>query len=545
MPVGSQGVIGMKKTENERAELRRRSYLYGGVVALGGLAGCVGATGTRAKSETQTDDGRAATKAPSDTEADTETDEPTDAEATTITECTTITEPGEYVLGVDLEAEPSENCIVILASDVTLDGRGYTISGTGPTEVDDIDDPLESGTAGVLVRPHADSANEMIPKHGKKRGKKSSTDSRSNVTVRNLSVEGFDTGIAFDGVTGGSITETTVSGNRYGISLLRSAENTLAGNDAFANFGHGIRLEDADGNRLEANTANDNSLPAEEDSSIFLLESDDNTLVANDVDGNITGIRLENSHENTLEDNTASDNIFDGIVLIESQANTLRGNTANGNTNLFGIILLESHENTLEDNTANGNAQGGLLLVFANENTLAGNTANANGLDGGIILAESDGNTLNDNTANDNVSGVGNVIDEVENATELILAPGFNLMDSSFNEGSANTAQGNEGGPIQIVGGEGNSIEVNGILFTEETASGETLQIDDQQPTPSAVLDTIVETGELEPVQWAIEKDGDERLPAGFENQHAWSTNCSSQPAEFESLQIVEGRTDN
>jgi parallel beta-helix repeat protein len=516
----------MKKTENKRAGLRRRSYLYGGVVALGGLAGCVGATEARAKNEMRTDDGRAATEVPSNTEADTETDEPTDAEATTITECTTITEPGEYVLGADLEAEPGESCIVILASDVTLNGRGYTISGTGPAEVDDVDAPLEEGTAGVLVRPHADSVDETIPKHGKKRGKKRSTDGRSNVTVRNLSVEGFDTGIAFDGVTAGAITETSVSGNRYGISLLRSAENTLAGNDVFANVGYGIRLEDADRNRLETNIANNNGgTPTTEDSGIFLLESNGNILVDNDVDGNITGIELENSNENTLEDNTASDNIFDGIVLIESQVNTLRGNTANGNTNLFGIILLESHENTLEDNTANGNAQGGLLLVFANENTIVGNTANANGLDGGIILAESDGNTLDDNTANDNVSGVDPMIDEVENATELILAPGFNLIDSSFNEGSANTAQGNEGGPIQIVGGEGNSIEVNGILFTEETAGGETLQANDEQLASSPVLETIVETGEREPVQQAIEEDSDDLLPAGFENQLGWSTN--------------------
>ncbi|NKE35223.1 hypothetical protein GWG54_05215 [Natronococcus sp. JC468] len=497
----------MKDIETRGCGVGRRSYLYGGVITLSGLAGCVGASDGRAEKDDRTSDPRAADGPSSGGQSDGEerTDqqegERTETERTTIAECMTITEPGRYALETDLEAEPGETCIEIRTSDVTLDGQGYAISGPGPTEPNGFDSPLETGTAGVLVQPGTGEENETKAKTDKKKSNGHATDGLSNVTVRNLAIEGFDAGIAFDEVTAGSIAETTTSGNRYGISLLRSAENALANNDAFANVGHGIRLENADGNRLEANAVNDNSFPAEEDSSIFFLESNENTLVANDVDGNITGIRLENSHENTFEENTVSDNIFDGVVLIESSANTLVRNTVNGNTNLIGISLVESHGNTIRENTANGNADCGISLLLSDENALIGNTANSNGFEGGILLAWSDGNTLSNNTANDNESGFGD-----PTLDEFTVSPGFNLFNSSVNEGRANTARGNEGGPIQIVGGAENSIEVNGVLYTEPTASGETNPSVDQQTVSSAVVQEVVETGDRESVLQMIEE---------------------------------------
>lgn len=86
---------------------------------------------------------------------------------TVIEECTTITEPGTYDLVTDLEPTEGEYCLEILADDVTIDGNGYTIDGSG---VED--------TVGILT--DADD----------------SADDASGVSIHNLSVTGFDCGVS-------------------------------------------------------------------------------------------------------------------------------------------------------------------------------------------------------------------------------------------------------------------------------------------------------------------------------------------------------------
>ncbi|WP_254528640.1 right-handed parallel beta-helix repeat-containing protein [Natrinema gelatinilyticum] len=490
----------MRDSDPDGPRIRRRSYLYGSVAAVSGLAGCLGARDDRTarkgtgEQSTAVHSGNETT----DERVDGGDDEATDA--VSITECTTITEPGTYVLAADLEAGPGETCIEIRASDVTLDGRGRTITGSGRTEP--LEEPFEPATTGVLVRPTLTAA--------KKKRKKAGvtvplTDGLSNVTVQNLTVQGFDAGITFEGVTGGEISGTTMTTMQYGLLLIKSSENTLRGNESTGNDRNGIRLERANGNLLEANTANDNGLPG--GTGITLAESHENRLVGNDVDGNISGLELNRSHGNRLEENSVSGNIFDGIVLLGSRANSLVGNAVNSNTNLFGVILFDSHETTLEENTVNGNAQGGITLVEADDNTLVGNTANRNGFDGGIVLTYSDGNTLSNNTANGNIGASALSGPDIDPT----LGPGFNLFDSSANRGRANTARGNDGGPINIVGGEGNSIEINGVVYTEATADG-TPRGTDEQPMLSDPLEVLVETGEREQLLETIDV-ADAELP--------------------------------
>ncbi|MGM0388175.1 MAG: right-handed parallel beta-helix repeat-containing protein [Natrinema limicola] len=490
---------GMRDSESDGAGIGRRLYLCGSALAVGGLAGCLSATDEQ--QSTKAESGGQPTR---DDGGGKHVDKETTAES--ITDCTTITEPGTYVLAADLEAEPGETCIEIRASDVTLDGQGRTITGSGPTEP--FEEPFKPVTSGVLVRPELTGAEKKRKKAGVT---PPLTDGLSNVTVRNLSVEGFDAGIAFEGVTDGAIAETTVRATQDGLTLFQSAENTLCKNKTVGNGRTGVRLERADGNLLEANTATGNGMPASENGGIVLIDSNETRLVHNDVDGNIAGIELTRSHGNTLTENSVSGNIFDGLVLLESQANTLVGNTVNSNTNLFGIILVDSHETTLEENTANGNAQGGILLVQSAENTLIGNTANENGLDGGIILTRSNENTLSNNTANDNVGasalGGPNV--------DPTFGPGFNLFDSRFNRGRSNTARGNDGGPIRLVGGEGNSIEINGVVYTEATADETPLETDEQPPL-SEPLEALAETGEREPLLETIDVEVAERLFDGY-----------------------------
>lgn len=468
--------IGMTRNPTADSRIDRRSYLSGSV-ALGALS--LGAGPVQA--------------------GDKESDDKPDRPVTKIDECTEITEPGRYALVTDLEAEPGEHCLEIRASNVTLEGRGHTITGTDPAEPDDF--PFDSGTTGVLVSPpRTDPGDGKKSKPGVERAV-------ANVELTALTVEGFTTGIAAFETKNGRFAELTARNNEYGIGLFESANNTLESTRATGNTTAGYYLSDscanlltrnvaedneddetpgpaapgfwldrlasgsshnllvendatrnrigfwltgADENVVKANDADDNRGDPGDDAGILLENAHENTLVGNSANSCLDGIALINSRENTLKKNVANENSFDGINLVNSYQNTLVNNVANSNYDVSGIILLDSHGNTLEENTANDNAHAGITLIDAHRNVLGENTTNDNATpqaDAGVYIVESHENRLSGHTANDND------------------AYGYRLRDADRNTGRDNTARGNELGPIEIVGGEGNRIEVNGELY--------------------------------------------------------------------------------
>ncbi|MFX0071309.1 MAG: nitrous oxide reductase family maturation protein NosD, partial [Candidatus Hermodarchaeota archaeon] len=95
------------------------------------------------------------------------------------------------------------------------------------------------------------------------------------------------------------------------------------------------------------------------------------------------GIKLQGVSNGTLISNNASYNYF-GIILAESNNNTISGNTANNNA-LDGIALYESNYNTISGNTASNNTWMGIILhdygiglSSCNNNNISGNIVNNN-----------------------------------------------------------------------------------------------------------------------------------------------------------------------
>ena len=183
--------------------------------------------------------------------------------------------------------------IVVIADNIVIDGKGYTLQGSG------------SGCGFNLT-------------------------GRSNVTIRNVIVTGW----------------------QYGFYLKNSSNNTLIGNIANNNrYGYhggyyGFYLSNSNNNTLSNNTANDNGW----------------------------GFYLVNSSNNTLSNNTAKENEYSGFLLEEKSCNnSLSGNTA-ANNRWGGFHLYNcSDYNNLSGNTAKYNGMAGFELWSSSYNTVTGN----------------------------------------------------------------------------------------------------------------------------------------------------------------------------
>jgi len=254
-----------------------------------------------------------------------------------------IDEPGKYRLTKDLL-----DCIGgvgIIASDVTLDLKGHTISCAEST--------ARSGGVWTGI----DRNDEFVPVH--------------NVKITNGTVTGCSDGILLAVAEDSKVTKMTSWGNRLwddpdtpeieamsgtGITVWMSHHNVLMHNHVYNNAAHGIGSWDSSDNLFKHNTAVDNG--GGFGGSGFDLTGESNSqILCNRVHGNIDGIVLYpsmglgiTSSGNLLRGNLVTDNMYSGIGMMGfawdglywldiPTANTVRSNVveANGWFNFYEI----------------------------------------------------------------------------------------------------------------------------------------------------------------------------------------------------------------
>ena len=110
---------------------------------------------------------------------------------------------------------------------------------------------------------------------------------------------------------------------------------------------------------------------------------------------NYCGIMLYNSNTNTILNNTSSSSSTTGIVLLISSHNTISGNTLR--SSYSGISLSSSNDNTISGNTCNSNRVYGLSLHSSNYNIIYLNNL-SNNSDGNTGVSASTTNTWNSPT---------------------------------------------------------------------------------------------------------------------------------------------------
>ena len=129
---------------------------------------------------------------------------------------------------------------------------------------------------------------------------------------------------------------------------------------------------------------------------ILLVVSINNTIMKNNCSGNSEdGISLEASSNNTIADNNCSGNSKEGISLEASSSNIIADNNCSGNSE-DGISLEASSNNTIADNHCSGNLAG-IYIEFSHNTTIANNTCSGN-LDYAIYLSYSRNQTITNNT---------------------------------------------------------------------------------------------------------------------------------------------------
>lgn len=227
--------------------------------------------------------------------------------------------------------------LIVGADGITLDLGGHRVFGTAAT---------------------GDGVGILLP-------------GRSNVTVRNGTVTGFDAGVALEGGGGNTVQSIAATDNigpgtgSYGdgITLIASSNNRITGNRLVNNGPlSGVSLVSPVGvGSSSFNVIQGNDI-------LRNVIGRDGTTANTDNDG----VRIENrSNSNTISGNRVSDNGLDGIAIFADTAdNKVSGNTVTGNgmyrttaRHGYGIVVSNrSVRATIENNSVYGNADSGIEI---------------------------------------------------------------------------------------------------------------------------------------------------------------------------------------
>ena len=273
-----------------------------------------------------------------------------------------------------------------------------------------------------------------------------------------------EAGIAVSGGTGTTVRASEALENAGpGVLLIDGATDALVtGNTLARNSGEGVRVENADGNRVVSNTIGESS-----GAGIALVGADSTTVLSNALSNNsgggiVIGEPELPSNDNRIERNTLTGG-SGGIEVVESSGNEIVSNKVSG-AGGAGVSLEGATDTLVRSNDVRGNS-GGVELNLSSGNVIESN--NASGANGTGISLEglSNGNVIALNTANGN-SGEGIAVNDGAPAGQ------GNLIDR-------NTANGNGGDGILVNAAvhtlTGNTVNSNdgwGILAAPGTIDG-------------------------------------------------------------------------
>jgi len=257
-------------------------------------------------------------------------------------------------------------------------------------------------------------------------------ESVNNVTIQNVSIHNFPTGIYIYDAANNTISGNTVTNNNVGISINSCGNNTVSGNNVTENNQRGIYLCSSansniiSGNKVEGspngigvewsmnNVISGNNITANNITSytydgIYLYSSSGNSISGNYIANNSRyGISLTYyCSNNTLNGNNITANNDVGIRLDGSSSNNvISGNTVGNSPNEHICLLYSSNNNTISGNTlTNSTADVGIYMYQCSLNSFFGNNITSN-VNSGIRIDSSSNSTISENNISENLNGV-------------------------------------------------------------------------------------------------------------------------------------------
>jgi len=165
----------------------------------------------------------------------------------------------------------------------------------------DIYDPVIIGRDNIVI----DGANHAIQGTGALGSKGIDLSRRSNVTVKNLEIAGFDYGVYLASASDNVISQNYFTNNYCGIWIVSSSnDNTVSDNSIEDNEMYAIWLKESSNNKISKNeiTAHDNY-------TIYVRASDFTTFSANNIEDNRLGIFFYEASDNILYHNNFTNNM--------------------------------------------------------------------------------------------------------------------------------------------------------------------------------------------------------------------------------------------
>lgn len=160
-----------------------------------------------------------------------------------------------------------------------------------------------------------------------------------------------------------TITQNTMTDSAYGMKLSLTNASTISNNYLSGNS-YGIYMIRTAGNNILTNTGVDNSF------GIYAAYSNNIVVRDNKIKGSVYGIQLWETRDSQITYNNASDNPSYSIYAAHSRSNTIANNTITRND--WGLTCYNSTFNTIEGNTISYNTFG-LTLSISPDNTIAHN----------------------------------------------------------------------------------------------------------------------------------------------------------------------------
>jgi parallel beta-helix repeat protein len=279
-----------------------------------------------------------------------------------ITAPAVIDSPGRYRLVNDLVNSTVDKAILISSSDVYFNGDGHTLGGA-----------FQLDTCGVLA----------------------DDDGLENITIANLTVTGWQRGIAINRVSGITLQDTLSTGNSDGFDVNGSTGITIRDCNSIDNLampeqgvyfgGTGITMSDSSSIWIIDSDFIHNGwgeeLPYVGGYGILSTNTPDLVISGCTVSGNVnTGIDIEFSENpvvvgNQIHENGGNGGIFMAFPDPDSIINsTIADNTISDNG--YGIWL-EHRGHQVSNNTVT-DCEWGVLLASCEEATLTGNVLSGN-----------------------------------------------------------------------------------------------------------------------------------------------------------------------